>query len=332
MLTRRESDARTTVLIAEDDSLTRAHLQALLTGAGYEVVACADGQEAIAAARDRGVHLALLDGVMPNIGGLECCRMLKAMHQEHFLPVILFAAQGDPASRVEGLKNGADDFVPKPFDDAELLARVENMIRIKRMHDAVQGAKSRLEALAGRDETAALFTEPYIRSRLHQEYRRSERYQDPLSFVLLHPHGMGDILFEHGEDVANAVFSELAARTAKQIRETDIGARFQRFMMAVVLPSTHFQGSLIVAERLHRAIAGQPVTVDRKTFTVPLSMGISLFPSRNVKASTDLIAAAEDALAQLKGANNDHICVSQHEGYFFRPRATPVGDVGPRKP
>ena len=83
--------------------------------------------------------------MMPRLSGLEACRLLKGMTNESFLPVVLVTVKTDSASRVEGLKIGADDYVCKPFEEKELVARVEAMLRIKRLHDHVASARQKLE-------------------------------------------------------------------------------------------------------------------------------------------------------------------------------------------
>ena len=129
--------APATLLAADDDRLTRELLANILRGHGYVVETCDDGQEAVERVSRGGVNLVLLDIMMPRLSGLEACRLLKGMTNESFLPVVLVTVKTDTASRVEGLKIGADDYVCKPFDERELVARVEAMLRIKRLHDHV---------------------------------------------------------------------------------------------------------------------------------------------------------------------------------------------------
>lgn len=314
---------RRTIVVADDDRVVRERVARLLRSSGFEVVECTTGNEVLEHYRRGGVSLALVDGVMPEMGGLECCRLLKAMSGDVFFPVILFTSRADPKSRVEGLRNGADDFVSKPFDDGELVARIENMLRIRDMHNAVHAAKANLEALAGRDEASPLYSEPYLRNRLYQEFKRSERYQQPLALILAQVHGLEALGFEFGGAVAKALFSEIASRAVKNIRETDIGARYERHGMALVLPSTHFQGSLIVAERVWRSLTSTPLTVDGQAHSLRVTFGVALFPSREVGKAEDLITRAKSALEHLQHHPSDSICVAQHTAYLFRPSAEP---------
>ncbi len=121
-----------TILIVDDEPAGRETLQALLTGQGYALAFAADGPETLAKAAELTPDLILLDVMMPGMDGLEVCRYLRADPRLAHVPVILVTALNDPDSRVQGIDAGADDFVSKPFDRAELRARVRNVVRLNR--------------------------------------------------------------------------------------------------------------------------------------------------------------------------------------------------------
>lgn len=307
-----------TVLVADDSETTRRYVKSILEGEGMNVVLCEDGKVAFDRICKGGIDLALLDGEMPQMTGLECCRLVKAQNPEPFLPVILFAAQGDPTSRVQGLKNGADDFVPKPFEDDELIVRIRNMLKIRQMHKTVQAAKSRLEELAGREENSNLFTDKYLRSRLHQEFRRAERYQEPLALMLLSAANLADASFEHGRSAVDAWIAEVSKQVAQELRETDVLARYEKNFIAAILPNTHFQGAMIASERVLRRIDSGAFSLAGAPFAAHFNIGVSLFPSESINSSTAMLSAAAEAFDEAAKTPDDNICVSQHNGYFFR--------------
>src|SRR5262245_32345814 len=145
----------------------------MLRQQGYVVEAVQDGQAAVERVGKGGVDLVLLDVLMPRLTGLEACRLLKGMTSDSFLPVVLVTVKTDTASRVEGLKIGADDYVCKPFDESELIARVEAMLRIKRLHDHVVQARAKLEQLSLHDELTSLYNYRYLHTRLTEEFKRA---------------------------------------------------------------------------------------------------------------------------------------------------------------
>ena len=136
-----------TVLVVDDLAQNIRLLDAVLTPRGYRVVGVSSGEEALAQL-DRGdepIDLVLLDVQMPGLDGYEVCRRLRADPRTAFLPVVMITASGDE-QRIHALEAGADDFVAKPFDSAELLARVRSLVRLKRFHDTIEQQKAELAA------------------------------------------------------------------------------------------------------------------------------------------------------------------------------------------
>ena len=122
------------ILVTEDDRTLRQALVFNLEREGYEVRSAVDGEQALAAARDGGLDLLLLDLMLPSMSGLEVLRTMRAEGIE--TPVIILSAKGSEVDRVVGLKVGADDYIPKPFSRPELLARVESVLRRQRRTEA----------------------------------------------------------------------------------------------------------------------------------------------------------------------------------------------------
>jgi adenylate cyclase len=126
------------ILIVDDNETNRDILDARLTAHGYQTVQAADGEEALVAARRHVPDLILLDVMMPRLGGIEVCRRIKGDETFPFTPIILVTAKSDSQDVVAGLDAGADEYLPKPIDQAALVARVRSMLRVKALHDQVQ--------------------------------------------------------------------------------------------------------------------------------------------------------------------------------------------------
>lgn len=135
----------TTVLAVDDQPTNLRLLDAVLTPRGYRVLTAASGKQGLALLESQDVDLVLLDVVMPGLDGYQVCRSIRGQRRTAYLPVVMITASGDQ-QRLAALEAGADDFVTKPFDRAELLARVASLARVKRYHDTIERQATELSA------------------------------------------------------------------------------------------------------------------------------------------------------------------------------------------
>jgi class 3 adenylate cyclase len=132
-----------TILVVDDLPQNVKLLDAILSPRGYTVVSAGSGEEAMAAVAEQLPDLVLLDILMPGIDGFEVCRRLREDPATRFLPIVMITAQAGE-EKVKAIEAGADDFLAKPFDQAELLARVRSLLRIKRYHDTIEAQAAEL--------------------------------------------------------------------------------------------------------------------------------------------------------------------------------------------
>jgi putative two-component system response regulator len=148
-----------TILVADDNEANRELLSALLTAEGYQVVSAADGQQALARADSDSIDLALLDVVMPRPTGFEICQAMKFKPETRLIPVILLTSLNSDADRIHGIMCGADDFLNKPVNKHELLARVHSLLRLKQFTNELDNAETVLFSLALSIEAKDPYTE-----------------------------------------------------------------------------------------------------------------------------------------------------------------------------
>lgn len=307
------------IVIADDDRVARDMLVSMLRCAGYLVEAVDDGQDAVDRVARGGVDLVLLDVIMPKLSGLEACRLLKGMSSETFLPVILVTVKTDTASRVEGLKIGADDYVCKPFEEEELLARVGAMLRIKALHDEVAAQRAYLERLSIHDELTGLFNYRHLYTRLNEEFKRAERYHEPFACMVIDIDQLRVLNDAGGRELGDAVITRVAEGIRRSVREVDVVARYGGEEFLLVLPCTHFAGAVIVAERIWREASERPLEYDGSLHWFTVSIGVALYPSRDVRSKDALLRAAESALNQAKREGGNRICVFQQQDQIYSP-------------
>ncbi len=201
------ADDAITVLAVDDLPQNLRLLDAVLSPRGYRVVTASSGEEALELLPAVGADLVLLDIVMPGIDGYEVCRRIRANPRFEFLPVVMITASGGQ-EKVRAIEAGADDFVTKPFDHGELLARVANLARIKRYQDTIQRQAEQLAAWNGELETRVAAQVGEL-----ERMNRLRRFLPPQVADLVMDSGDEGVLGSHRREIV-VVFCDLRGFTA----------------------------------------------------------------------------------------------------------------------
>jgi CheY-like chemotaxis protein/class 3 adenylate cyclase len=200
--------APATILVVDDIPLNVKLLADLLAVKGYAVTTAASGDEALRKVESERPDLVLLDVVMPGMSGYEVCRAIRGNPATGILPVIMVTALDPAAERIKGLDAGADDFLTKPINQPELLARVRSLLRIKSLYDTVQEQASQLAAWNVKLESRVAEQVGQLES-----LSRLKRFFSPQLAEAILAGGAGDPLASHRREVA-VVFLDLRGFTA----------------------------------------------------------------------------------------------------------------------
>lgn len=132
------------ILVVDDDEVNADLLKTRLSALGYDVVTAGSAEEGLAADSRIRPHLILLDVMLPEMSGFEACRKLIENHKDRYVPIILVTGMDDVNAKIKGLESGAYDYITKPYDAQELLARVRSALRTKRLYDELKATREKL--------------------------------------------------------------------------------------------------------------------------------------------------------------------------------------------
>jgi two-component system, cell cycle response regulator len=312
---------RSNILVVDDSRAQLDWLVQVLQREGYAVQSAVDGREAIRRVRSDPPDLILLDMILPDMDGLEVLRIVKARPDDQFIPVIILSVKSDLDSKVTGLRIGADDFLAKPFAEAEILARCAAMLRIKTLQDQLRSTQRKLTEQAITDELTGLKNRRAFDERLVEEFHRAQRYTDPVSLIMLDLDNFKDVNDRFGHPFGDAVLRGAAEQIRSSTRDPDICARYGGEEFAVILPKTHLSGALSVAERIWKQLSEREYLPPVEGGTVaPIhvtaSLGIAFYPSKDIVTPELLLRYADEALYQAKRAGRNTICLYQAQAAY----------------
>jgi diguanylate cyclase (GGDEF)-like protein len=295
----------TRVLIVQAEQAERAVQRALFTEAGMSVVEACSGAEALDFLATDRPDLVVLGRTLPDMDGLDLLPRFKSGELD-FVPVLVASHRGETAERVRGLQLGADDYIPRPCDPAEFLARAKALLRTKQAHDRIRKLQITLEQMVVSDPLTGLHNRRYLMDRMLQEMTRSDRHGEPLALAMIDLDAFKPINDQFGHVLGDKVLRAVGSAISKSVRVSDIAARYGGDEFAVILPQTPAEGAMRVCERLLRNIS-EIVLQDEtgRTFRITASLGLAYYPADDVETPEDLVHSADGALygAKRSGKN-----------------------------
>jgi two-component system cell cycle response regulator len=310
------------ILIADDDALSRTLLERTLEREGYEVTAVDNGRSAMEhlCCQD-GPRLALLDWVMPELDGPAVCREVRKKREQPYVHMVLLTSKESKQDVVEGLESGADDYLVKPFDAAELKARLRTGLRILQLEDKLVEAREHMRFKATHDPLTGLFNRGVIVDLLAREVARADR-EGSCSIVLLgdvdHFKAINDT---RGHVVGDAVLKEIANRILGSVRSYDYVGRYGGEEFLVVLTNCDASLAPSRAEQIRRAIERAPVQTAWDPIPVTMSLGVLATKDCGLRTVEEIIHEVDVALYRAKAAGRN--CVK-----FANPSMSPNVPTG----
>lgn len=291
------------ILLVDDDPTMRRLLGTHLELAGYCVRTAADGREALAAIEQDCPDIVLTDWEMPGMNGLELCRQIRAQQLPHYVYILFLTVKASHNEMVAGLRTGADDFVTKPVQKDELLARLHAGARILEL-------ERRLSHMARTDSLTGLYTQRVFYELLDKEWNRAARYGMPLSCVMVDVDFFKRVNDVYGHSAGDIVLKRVASLLAGECRASDTICRYGGEEFCILLPETPESGASQWAERMRKRIGAEIVSWEGQDIRVTASFGVAQRYD-DVQAPAQLIDLADQALLCAKRAGRDRVVAYQ---------------------
>jgi diguanylate cyclase (GGDEF)-like protein len=298
------------ILIAEDEIPQASLLGSLLRIWGFEPLIVHDGGEALRALQaPNAPHLALLDWGLPDMDGIEICREVRNRSTQPYTYVILLTGRGSRHERLAGLEAGADDFLAKPVDEAELKARLNIGRRIVSLQEQLLAVQARLEDQATRDSLTGIWNRAVIVEMLDRELNRAGREGHPLAVMLADLDHFKEINDTHGHLAGDLVLRQAVRRLQGELRPYDGIGRYGGEEFLLVLPGCDELATLRLGERLREAVAREPVIPIDSLIQVTVSLGAVCWRGSDGDAMT-VLHRADEALYQAKHAGRNRVVLA----------------------
>jgi diguanylate cyclase (GGDEF)-like protein len=299
------------VLVADDDPVHRHVLEVILTRWGYEVVLTTDGTSACRVLEeDDPPKLAVLDWMMPGLDGPQVCRRVRQRPGGKYVYLILLTARSHKDDLLQGLEAGADDYLIKPFDPAELKARLQTGRRILDLQDELLAAREAMRDLATRDALTGVWNHAAIQDALRRELIRAAREGRPLGVILADLDHFKRVNDTFGHLAGDAVLREAARRMTTAVRPYDLVGRYGGEEFLLVLPGCDQAKARKFAERIRTRLAAEPVTHQGHLIPITVSMGVTVYDQPDPAEPTALLHAADVALYRAKHSGRNRAEVS----------------------
>jgi two-component system, cell cycle response regulator len=305
-----ETDIRhAKILIVDDQESNIRLLESVLARADYtSVAATTNPYEVYELHRRNRYDLILLDLKMPGMDGFQVLEALKETEVDGYLSVLVITA--NPDCKLRALQSGARDFISKPFDMAEVLARVHNLLEVRLLHQKARNYAKTQEFMALHDPLTGLANRRLLSERVSHAIIHARRNNGIMAIVYLDLDGFKEINNTLGHDSGDLLLKLVAARLVAAVRQEDTVARLGGDEFVIAMPYINsLDGAALAAEKIIGALS-QPYNIQENNVTVTASAGIGLYPANGEDVKT-LLKNADIALLDAKHASKNTFRISE---------------------
>ncbi|MBL0934163.1 MAG: PleD family two-component system response regulator [Rhizobiaceae bacterium] len=270
-----------------------------------------DPQAGLIEAAEKPYECVLISTALAEYDPLRLCSQLRTLDRTRFLPIILIAGQDENQRLVRALELGINDYVTRPVDRQELIARLRTQVKRKRYNDQLRSSVTQTIEMAVTDGLTGLHNRRYLDSHLASLATKARSRGKPLSVLITDIDRFKSINDTHGHDAGDDILREFAMRLRQSVRGFDLACRYGGEEFVIVMPDTDPALAEKVAERIRDQIARNPFTIEEggKTLDVTISVGVASLKGEP-DTVTDMMKRADVALYQAKNAGRNRVVAS----------------------
>lgn len=306
-----------TLLIIDDSTSIRQQICSTMADNGLfqKILQAGDGVEGFKLLVSEDVDIILCDIEMPGIDGLKFLALLQSRDDLKDKPVIMLTSHGDIATKVRGLESGASDYITKPFEPQELVARLKVHLQLKTLQDELRRSNRLLLELSQTDPLTRLCNRRSLTEILDNEIKRCQRKLEPCSLIMADIDHFKTVNDNFGHQAGDEVLIAVANLLNKQLRPYDLAARYGGEEFCLVLPETNLDQANEVAERIRKKVENCTFDGELAGLQLTISLGVTTLSPVAEVSQDELIRVADEALytAKSKGRNRVEICDSPEQ-------------------
>ena len=300
------------ILVVEDGSTWGLPVMELLQSNQYRLIHVRDGRSALDRAAEDPPDVVLAQDNLPELDGYTLCRRIRGRPPTATTRVILMLSNNAPDDRVDALKVGADGYLGPPFDQVEVIAKIEAELRekaaideLRKSNAALRMATENLKRAAITDSLTALYNRGYFDQVCEREFHRAKRFGLELSCVLTDIDDFKELNDTYGHQAGDLVLVTYARLLKNNIRNIDIAARYGGEEFALLLPNTDYEGGWTVAEKIRHEAESHLSVISGKKPDVTASFGVASFGGSHAETPEQFVRCADAALylAKKNGRN-----------------------------
>ncbi|RCJ39567.1 diguanylate cyclase response regulator [Nostoc minutum NIES-26] len=298
------------VLIVDDEPFIRTQLRLSLQCEGYQTAEAQDGREALTVFDQLHPDIVLLDAIMPDMDGFDCCTQLQSLDSGKNTPILMITGLEDQESVDRAFEVGAIDYVTKPIHWPVLRQRVRRLIQQSQLQQQLEAANRELQRLVTIDELTQVANRRRFEEYCAQEWQRMAREQLPLSLILCDVDFFKSYNDTYGHQAGDRCLQEIAKAIRNTVkRPADLVARYGGEEFVVILPTTNTEGAIVLAETICSAvkILAIPHRNSQVSSYVTISAGVSTEIPGTDSDFQAMITAADRALYQAKTEGRDRV-------------------------